>query len=54
MSKKHFSALLIVAVLVAVAIALLVPGQTGREQMDEAGALLPEVGDRINTASPKC
>jgi hypothetical protein len=48
MSKRHFSALLVITVLVAVAVALLVPGQTGRDDQLAAGVLLPEVGQRIN------
>jgi hypothetical protein len=48
MSKRHFSALLIATILVAVAVTLLVPGRTGKEDAYVAGLLLPEVGQRIN------
>ena len=51
MSRKHFSALLVLAVVVAVVIALLVPGKTGRDDLFQADLLIPGLGDGINQAS---
>jgi hypothetical protein len=48
MSKRHFSALLIITVLVVIAMTLLTPGKTGRDDPPAAGLLLPEMGQRIN------
>ena len=51
MSKRHFSALLVSVVIVVLAIALLVPGQTGRDEPLASGLLLPDMGQRINDVS---
>jgi hypothetical protein len=48
MSRRHFSALLVAAIVVVLAVALLVPGRTGREEPPAAGPLLPDMGQRIN------
>jgi hypothetical protein len=47
MSKKHFSWLLVITVIVAAAV-LLVPGKTGRESALEATKLLPGLESRVN------
>jgi hypothetical protein len=47
MSRKHFSWLLIITLVVAAAV-LLVPGKTGREAGVEKTALLPELQQRVN------
>ena len=61
MSKRHFSYLLIVAVVVAIAV-VLVPSKTGQQAERESGPFLPELAERVNdvdlirvsTARPTC
>lgn len=48
MSSKKFSALLVAALMVILAVALLVPGQTGRDEMPESDLLLPDLAARVN------
>ena len=48
MSKKKFSALLGSVILVIVAVALLVPERTGRDDMPDQDLLLPGLAERIN------
>jgi hypothetical protein len=47
MSKKHFSWLLIVSVLVA-AVAILLPGRTAKEEITEKTMLLPGLQEQVN------
>jgi hypothetical protein len=47
MSKKHFSALLAVTVIVAIVV-LLIPGKTGKENLFETDALLPDLAGQVN------
>lgn len=47
MSRKHFSWLLVITLVVAAAV-LLVPGKTGREAGLEKTALLPDLPQRVN------
>ena len=47
MSKRHFSYLLIVAVVVAIAV-VLVPSKTGQQAERESGPFLPELAERVN------
>ena len=52
MSKRHFSILLVLVSIAVLAVALLLPQQTGRETVElEQGLLLPELGDRVNEAT---
>jgi len=48
MSRRHFSALLVTAIVVVLAVALLVPGKTGRDEPAGNALLLPDMGERIN------
>jgi hypothetical protein len=48
MSRRHFSGLLIAVVIVTAAIALLLPGQDGRDSDSEGQLLLPVVAPLIN------
>jgi len=50
MSKRHFSYLLLVAIVVTIAV-LLVPSKTGRQAEHEAGPFLPQLAERINDIS---
>lgn len=47
MSKKHFSILFLVTILVAVAV-FLMPSRTGRDASSEPGAFLPELAEVVN------
>jgi hypothetical protein len=51
MSKRHFSALLVITVIAALAVSLLVPQRMARESGNGMGLLLPEVGERINAVT---
>ena len=51
MSTRHFSVLLALTVVAALAVALLVPQDIGDGNGTEAGLLLPGVGERINTVT---
>ena len=48
MSRKHFSGLLAAVVVVVIAIALLVPRQTVRQETPHAGLLLPDLATAVN------
>lgn len=50
MSKRHFSYLLLVAVVVGIAV-FLVPSKTGRQAEQEMGSFLPELAARVNDIS---
>ncbi len=50
MNRRHFSALLLAVVVVAIAVALLVPDRTGQNGMSVESLFLPELGARINEA----
>ena len=50
MSKRHFSILLLIAVVVAVAV-FLIPSRTGQESEQEHGLFLPELADAVNDIS---
>jgi hypothetical protein len=47
MSKKHFSWLLIITIVVAV-IVMLIPGKTGNESVFESQPLFPALTERVN------
>lgn len=47
MSKRHFSYLLIVAIVVAIAV-VLVPSKTGQQAERESGPFLPGLAERVN------
>ena len=48
MSRRHFSALLVAALVAAVAVALLVPGRTGKDDAGDELLLLEDVAANIN------
>jgi len=50
-SRRHFSILLAVTVVAALAVALLIPQDAGKENGEEAGLLLPGVEERINSVT---
>ncbi len=50
MNRRHFSALLMAVVVVAIAVVLLVPDRTGQNGMSVESLFLPELGARINEA----
>lgn len=50
MSRKHFSGLLVAAVVVALALALALPSRTGRDQAPSEARLFPGLAENVNAA----
>ena len=51
MSSRHFSALLIATVIAVLAVALLMPGKTGRDELPVQELLLPTLKEWVNDAN---